>query len=74
MKITTYFAELTNQKAEKYLSKRRKLESTCLLTCSPRFNYEIFRVSLVKTVLPFLSNQAAQFISRGIGRSYVSWN
>ena len=31
MKSTTYFAEITNQKAEKYLSERGKLESTCLL-------------------------------------------
>ena len=29
MKSTTYFAEITNQKTEKYLSERRKLESTC---------------------------------------------
>ena len=35
MKSTTYFAEITNQKAEKYLSERGKLESTCLLACSP---------------------------------------
>ena len=34
MKSTTYFAEITNQKAEKYLSERGKLESTCLLACS----------------------------------------
>ena len=31
MKSTTYFAEITTQKAEKYLSDRGKLESTCLL-------------------------------------------
>ena len=31
MKSTTYFTELTNQKAEKYLSRRKKIESTCLL-------------------------------------------
>ena len=31
MKSTIYFTEITNQKAEKYLSRRRKLESTCLL-------------------------------------------
>ena len=36
MKITTYFAQKTNQKAEKYLSGRGKLESTCLLACLPR--------------------------------------
>ena len=33
MKGTTYFAEITNQKAEKHLSRRRKLESP--LACSP---------------------------------------
>ena len=30
MKSATYFAEITNQKAEKYLPERGKLESTCL--------------------------------------------
>ena len=34
MKSTTYnITEITTQKAEKYLSEGRKLESTCLLTC-----------------------------------------
>ena len=38
MKNTTYFAEITNQKAEKYLSGRGKLESTGLFVCLPRVN------------------------------------
>ena len=38
MKSTTYFAEITNQTAEKYMSRRRKLESTCVLACSPPVN------------------------------------
>ena len=46
----------------------------CLLISSPRVSQEIFRVSLLKSVLPFLTNQAARFISRGIGRSYFSGN
>ena len=35
MKSTTYIAEITFQKAEKYLSEGIKLESTCLLACLP---------------------------------------
>ena len=31
-------------------------------------------MSLVKSILLFLNNQAALFISRGIGRSYFSGN
>ena len=46
----------------------------CLLTSSPHVNEEIFCMSLVKSVLPFLTNQAALFISRGISRSYFSGN
>ena len=34
----------------------------------------IFRVCLLKSVLPFLTNQAARFTSRGIGHSYFSGN
>ena len=33
MKSTTYFAEITSEKAEKYLFERGKLESTCLPVC-----------------------------------------
>ena len=65
MKSTTYFTEITNQKAEKYLPGRGNLESTCLFTSSPRVNKEIFRVSLLKAVLPCLTDQAARFISWG---------
>ena len=64
---------MTNQKAKKYLSEERgKLESTGLLACLCCVNQKIFCMSLLKTVLPFLTNQAAQFISCGIGRSYFS--
>ena len=34
----------------------------------------MFRVSLLKIVLSFFTNQAVQFISRGIGRSYFPGN
>ena len=44
----------------------------CLLACSLRVHKEIFRVSLLKSVLPFLTNQATRFISRGIGHFYFS--
>ena len=67
MKSTTYFAEITTQKTEKYLFERGQLESTSLLACSPRVMLEIFRMSLLKTALPFLTNQTAHFISCGIG-------
>ena len=36
-----------------YLHERGKLESTWFLACSPPINYEIFRMSLLKIVLPF---------------------
>ena len=35
MKSTTYFAEITTEKDEKYLPGGKKLGSTCLPTCSP---------------------------------------
>ena len=38
----------------------------CLLVCSPVTDKDIFRVSLLKTVLPFLTNRAVEFCSRGI--------
>ena len=60
--------------AEKYMFEKEKLESTCLLACSPCVNQEFFHVSLLKTVLPFLVNQAARFIAGGIDRSYFSRN
>ena len=37
-----------------------------LLACSPDNVKDIFSVGLLKIVLPFLTNQAAQFYSRGI--------
>ena len=43
-----------------------KLEAKCLLACLPDTDKEVFCVSLLKTVLPFLTNQAAKFCSRGI--------
>ena len=43
-----------------------KLYRVHLLACLPDTNKEHFRVSLVKGVLLFLPNQAAQFISCGI--------
>ena len=76
-KSTTYFPQITTQKTEKYLSKRRKLESNCLLACLPAHHVStnnIFCASLLKTVLAFLANQAAQFISCDIGRPYFSQN
>ena len=46
----------------------------CVLACSPRVNQEIFRVSLLKSALPFLTNKIVRFISCGIDRSYFSGN
>ena len=46
----------------------------CLLACLLRVYKEIFRVSLLKSVLPFLTNQATRFISRGIDHFYFSWS
>ena len=37
-----------------------------MLACSPDTDKEIFCVNLLKTVFPFLTNQAAWFCSRGI--------
>ena len=70
MKSTTYIAEITFQKAEKYLSEGIKLESTCLLACLLacllHVNQEIFCMILLNNVLPFLTNQTVQLISHGI--------
>ena len=41
-----------------------------MLACSPDTDKDIFRVSLLKTVLTFLTNQAVQFCSRGIAEYY----
>ena len=46
----------------------------CLLTSLLRVSKEIFHGSILKSVLLFLTNQAAQFISRGISHSYFSGN
>ena len=74
MKSTTYIVEITNQKNEKYLSEGRNplacLSPRLLASCRLRN----FRVSLLKSVLPYLAYQAARFISRGISRSYFSGN
>ena len=43
-----------------------KLEAKCFLICSPDTDKEVLHMSLLKTVLLFLTNQAAQFCSRGI--------
>ena len=71
MKSTSYMIEITTQKNEKYVWEEK---STCLVACSPQVNLEIFHVSLLKSVLLFLTNQATQFISCGIGCSYFSRN
>ena len=52
------------------VSERGKLESTCLCACLPLVSQKIFCVSLLQTVLLFLTNQAMRFISHGIGHSY----
>ena len=40
-------------------SVKEKPEAKCLLTSSPDTDKKIFRASLLKNVLPFLTNQAA---------------
>ena len=70
---STYFAEITTQKAEKYLFERGKLESTACLPAH-LMSTKKFSVSLLKTVLLFSTNQVTQFISYGIGCSYFSLN
>ena len=82
MKSTTQMVEITTQKNEKYLYKERNplacLPACLLASCQLRN----FCVSLLKSVLTFLTNQAAQFLSRGIGHcnffrnfllSFLSW-
>ena len=46
----------------------------CFFASSPCVSYKIFCVGLLKTVLPFLTNQAPRFISRGISCSCFSGN
>ena len=66
MKSTIYITEITTQKYEKNLPEGRKLGPIYLLACLLCVNKGIFCVSLLKNFLPFLTNQAAQFISHGI--------
>ena len=67
MKSTTYFAEITNQRAEKYLSRRIHLLARLLASCRLRNFPREFTENC-------FANQAARFISRGIGRSYFYKN
>ena len=70
MKSTTHFTEITNQKTEKFLSERGKL-----VACSPARLPRFVSTKIYSTcVLPFLTNEAARFISHGIGRFYFSGN
>ena len=71
MKSTTYINEIANQMNEKYLSNRRNPlagSPPCLISTKK------FSVSLLKIVLPFLTNQAARFISCGMSRFYFFGN
>ena len=42
-----------------------------LLVCSPDTDKDIFRVSLLKTVLPFLSSRAVEFCLCGIADFFI---
>ena len=58
---------LKGWKVSKILRKKSSGRAlACLLTCSPDTDKEIFLVSLLNTVLPFLTNQAAKFCTRSI--------
>ena len=56
-----------------FKSEKGKIEAKCFLACSPDTDKEIFHVSLLKTVLPFLTNKAVQFCSRGIADFIFSY-
>ena len=74
MKNTTYIHEITTQKYEKYLSEGRNplaCLSACLITSCQLRN---FLREFSEKCFAVLTNQAARFISRGIGRSYLSRN
>ena len=71
MKSTT---SITTQKNESICLRGEIHLLVHLLNHSLRVSLEIFRVSLLKSVLLFLINQGARFISRGIDRSYFSEN
>ena len=74
MENTTYILEITTQKYEKYLSEGRNplacLPARLITSCQLwNFLREFSEKSFAA-----LTNQAARFISRGIGRSYFSRN
>ena len=71
IKSTTYVAEITTQKNEKYLSEGRNplAYSPTHFVSTKKFSAWVYRKKS-----PFLINQTARFISRGIGRSYFSGN
>ena len=71
MKSTTYIVEITNQKNEKYpyVGKNPVAWSPPRLVSTKKFS-----TCLLKNVLPFLTNQAVRFTSRGISCSYFSGN
>ena len=50
---------LKGWKVSKILRKETTVQAERLLACSPDTDKKIFCVSLLKTVLPFLTNQAA---------------
>ena len=74
MKNTTYILEITTQKYEKYLSEGRNplacLPARLITSCQLRN----FLREFTEKSFAVLTNQAARFISRGIGRSYFSRN
>ena len=47
-------------------SEKGNLEAKCLLACLPDIDKEIFCMSLLKTILSFLTNQVTWFCSCGI--------
>ena len=74
MKSTTYIYEKSNQKNEKYLSVGRN-PVACLCPCRlASCQLRNFLREFTEKCLLFLTNQAAGFISCGIGHSNFSWN
>ena len=75
-KSTLYVTKITTYKAGKYLKfwerKTPGRALACLPPCSPDTDKEIFRVSLLETILPFLTNQDAWFSSHGIANFIFS--
>ena len=65
-KSTTYFPQITIQNTEKYLSKRRKLESTCLLACLPAQHVSTNNICLVYWKLFCIFGQSSPTI-------YLMW-